>query len=146
MKIQEEKSKIIKFGKWALKEGETFDFLGFTHKGVKDRVGRYKLMRQTSAKKLKAKKQAVKKWLKENMHGNVGETIKKLNQKLRGHYNYYGLPDNRRKMDEFRNYIVEELKRVLNRRSQKAKMTWEKYKKILKYNPIISVAVNYELS
>jgi len=144
LKIQEEKSKIIKFGKYALKEKETFDFLGFTHKGVRTKQGKYKLLRLTSKKKQKSKKEAVKKWLKENMHEKTADLIKKINQKLIGHYRYYGIAGNRKRMDEFRNYIIEELKRVLNRRSQKANMTWERYKKIIRYNPIVSVKIYYQ--
>ena len=79
------------------------------------------------------------------MHKPVGEIIRKLNKKLRGHYVYYGITDNRNKLEEFRDYVKVELKRVLNRRSQKANMTWEKFGKVLKYNPIAKSKIYHSL-
>lgn len=80
---------------------------------------------------------AAKEWIKENMHKPVNEIIKKLNIKLLGHYRYYGISDNSNKLQEFMRYITRTLFKQLRRRSQKRRISWEKYLRILKYNPII---------
>ena len=145
LEVEESKTKIIEFGRFAEEkrkesgEGKpkTFDFLGFTHICGKSLSGKFMVKRITSRKKLMAKKQNVKKWLHENMHTNVKVLIDKLNQKLVGHYRYYGITGNSLHMGKFRYFVIDQLYKVLNRRSQKNKYTWEVFKvKILDKFPI----------
>ena len=42
---------------------------------------------KTSAKKLKAKRQAVREWLWKRLTSPIGQTLVTLNRKLIGHYN-----------------------------------------------------------
>lgn len=51
---------------------------------------------KTSAKKLKAKRQAVREWLWKRLTSPIGQTLVTLNRKLIGHYNYYGVNGNYR--------------------------------------------------
>lgn len=136
LELAEDKTKIIPFGRFQKQHKETFDFLGFTHVNGTSRKGRYKLVHITSSKKLKAKMQAVKQWLKENMHIKPSELISKMNVKLTGHYRYYGISDNSQRMSRFQSYCRKQLYHVLNRRNQ-YRLTWEKFEKILEYNPIV---------
>jgi RNA-directed DNA polymerase len=134
LRIAEDKTKIIRFGRFQ-KSKETFDFLGFTHINGVGRKGSYKLIHNTSSKKLKSKMQAVKEWLREHIHEKPTEIINKLNVKLIGHYRYYGVSDNHNKLRRFQSYCRRQLYIALNRRSQK-KFRLEKYKKLLEYNSI----------
>jgi hypothetical protein len=136
LEISESKSKITPFGR-NTDSKETFDFLGFTHRNGKGRTGYYKLIHHTCQKKSKAKKEAIKAWLKVNVwRYNMYEVIRRLNTKLNGMFRYYGISDNSRWMNAIRYYVIGELRRCLNRRSQKGKLSWIKFQKILKYNPI----------
>ena len=137
LELSEEKSSIIKFGRFAGKEAGTFNFLGFTFVTTKSRNGKFMIVKLTSHKKLKVKKQKIKKWIKENMHNPVKELIKDLNMRLRGHYNYYGVSNNYERMHNFYIYVLLQLKFWLSRRSQKGRITWDKFNKILKYNPLL---------
>lgn len=102
--IAENKSKIIEFGRFAeenrSKRGDgkldTFDFLGFTHYCSKSKNGWFRVKRKTSKKKQRTKIAKMKIWLKDRMHEPLADTIKTLNKKLIGHYNYYGITDNSR--------------------------------------------------
>ena len=145
LELEENKSRIIKFGKTSYGNKETFDFLGFTHINGKTRKGYYKVVHKTSKKKLKSKKIAAKEWIKANMHKPINEIIKKLNIKLLGHYRYYGISDNSNKLQEFMRYIIRTLFKQLRKRSQKHRITWEKYLRILKYNPIIQPKIYFSL-
>lgn len=145
LEIEQSKTKIIEFGRYAedsrKKRGEekpeTFDFLGFTHICGKSLKGKFIVKRITSKKKLKAKRQNVKAWLQENMHTKVKILIEKLNQKIVGHYRYYGISGNSLHMIKFRYYIIQQLYKILNRRSQKNRYTWEEFKvKILDKFPV----------
>ena len=135
LEISEEKTKIIEFGRYAERDRrakkenklETFDFLGFTHYCSKGKQGEFRAKRKTSKKKFKAKAQEMKKWLRSKMHNKVKETVKELNIKLIGYYRYYGITDNTRSIRNFYEIIVETYRKVLNRRSQKKKYSYEKY-------------------
>jgi len=136
LELSEEKSKIIQFGIKAGKDAGRFDFLGFTHLMAKSRKGKPCIKRVTSQKKLKAKRQKVKKWLKEQMHAPIEILVKKLNAKLRGHYNYYGIIGNYDAMKGFREYVLDRLKAVLARRGTNKDMTEEEFRHILKCYPV----------
>lgn len=61
------------------------------------------------------------------MHCKVSETIKLLNIKLVGHYRYYGITDNTNSIRSFYEITAKMLFKVLNRRSQKNRYSYEKY-------------------
>jgi len=141
LELAEDKSRVIPFGRFARensKDGkaETFDFLGFTHINGKTRSGKYRVVHRTSETKLKAKRQAVKEWLKHNMHGKPSDTIKQLNRKLIGHYRYYGISGNCEGLMKFYHYVVGQFYRTLKWRSQRAYLTWSRYWSLLKMHPI----------
>lgn len=144
LELAEDKSRIIPFGNKDSKE--KFDFLGFTHINSTNRKGKYKLSHYTSGKKSKAKKQAVKIWLKENVRKyEISYLIKKLNIKLQGTFRYYGVSDNYGWMIKFRKYVIYQLHEQLCRRSQKGKISWRKFYKILEFNPIVMPKIYHSL-
>ena len=132
LELAEEKTKILPFGR--LKgTRESFDFLGFTFSNGKTRTGRYRVQVSTSKKKLKAKRQAVKEWLRERMHKPLSETMRLLNLKLQGHCNYYAVNGNLRAVQSFYWYTARCLLTALRHRSQRGRCTWEKLKRIWRY-------------
>jgi group II intron reverse transcriptase/maturase len=137
LELSEEKSKIIKFGRNTGDGAGKFDFLGFTHISGKSSKGTLCVRRITSQKKLKVKRQAVKKWLQENRHAPIKLLIEKLNKKLRGHYNYYGVISNYKAMDSFHLYVTGRLFAALNRRGAKKDLTFEQFNKLLTVYPIL---------
>jgi len=145
LEIAEGKSKIIKFGRFAGDDSGTFDFLGFKFVGGKNRNGKFTVKPQTSEKKLKVKRVKARKWIRQNMHTPIAKLVFKLNAKLRGHYNYYGVSHNYKKMLGFYRYNVRELFKALNRRGGKKKLNWEKFRKILEFNPILRPKITVPL-
>jgi len=145
LSISETKSKIIPFGR-NTQSRESFDFLGFTHINGKSRKGNYKLTHHTSKKKSQAKKEAIKAWVKASvMHNTIPELIKKLNVKLIGMFRYYGISNNYKWMSQIRFFIIGELRKWLCRRSQKGKISWEKFYRIIEYNPIAQPKIYFSL-
>lgn len=55
---------------------------------------------------------------------------------LRGHYAYYGITGNYRALNSYHHWVAQEWRKWLNRRSQKAKMTWERYSRLLVNYPL----------
>jgi len=141
LELAEDKSKIMRFGRFAKqnsKDGktETFDFLGFTFINGETLTGKYRIIYRTSRKKLKAKKLAVKEWLKGNIHGKPSDTIELLNRKIIGHYRYYGISGNYQGLLNFYRFVVAALYKALTRRSQRAYLSWKRYRSLLSKHPI----------
>lgn len=71
LKVKEDKSRIIEFGRYAWyksqkedKKSATFDFLGFTHYCDKTRGGKFKVGRKTESSKFRQKLKEINLWLK----------------------------------------------------------------------------------
>lgn len=114
LEIAEEKTRIIEFGRFAERDAkkrgerkpETFDFLGFTHYCGRSRKGRFKLKWKTSRKKFVTKAKEFNKWMKKNRRSPLSIIWNSINQKLRGHYNYYGVSDNWNNLLQFKREII----------------------------------------
>lgn len=137
LELHPEKTRLIEFGRFAAenrarrgdRKPETFDFLGFTHICAKTRNGRFKLKRITIKKKMRAKLSSVKTEIRRRWHHSIPEQGRWLASVLAGHYRYYGVPDNIRALQAFREAIIRLWLKALRRRSQRSGMTWERIRR-----------------
>jgi len=144
LEIHPTKSRNISFGRFerenARKQSRrpnTFDFLGFTHYCDRSRKGNFKVGRKTSRKKYTAKCKAMNRWLKAIRNQvKTKEWWKILIAKLRGHYQYYGVSENYDGITRFYKVVIRIVRKWLNRRSQKRKMSWDKFNKYLEHYPL----------
>jgi group II intron reverse transcriptase/maturase len=139
LNLHPEKTRLIEFGRFAMKnrrkrgEGkpETFTFLGFTHIcSVNMSNGKYKLLRLTDKKRMRETLSRIKKVLRVRMHDeieNVGQWLKMV---VQGYYNYYAVHDNINRLAAFRFVLSRIWHRMLCRRSQRGRITWETFDKI----------------
>jgi len=126
LELAAEKTRVIPFSRY--RRGETrFDFLGFEFCWGTDRKGQARLKRRTARKKFRSSVKRVAEWCKKNRHRRVGEQFKRLNAKLRGYYNYYGVNGNYGSLEEFSQLVQRLHLKWLNRRSQRPSYTWEGY-------------------
>lgn len=130
--LHPEKTKLIEMGEDKEQPSSTFDFLGFTHYMSKSRKGKPVLKRKTSSKKLSGSLKRMGEWIKKNRHGYIGVLIGELNQKLRGHYGYYGITFNNRDVRSYYEQTKRILHQWLNRRGGKQNWNWEKFTKLTK--------------
>lgn len=134
LELHPEKTRLIEFGRFASErralrgEGkpETFTFLGFTHICGQTRKGKFEVKRQTIAKRMRAKLSEINDNLRKRINDTVSETGKWLGKVLTGHYAYYAVPGNYDALQVFRRNLKQCWHRLLNRRSQKACVTWDK--------------------
>ena len=126
LELEKTKTRILPFGRYKGND-DNFDFLGFTFINGKTRGGKYRVLVTTAKKKLKQKKEAAKKWLKENMHESIGEILEKLKLKLIGHYRYYGVNGNYKWLRKFYKYIKYAYYKVLKKRGQKHQIKYGEY-------------------
>jgi hypothetical protein len=99
-----QKTALIAFGKpSAQAEGRagqsTFEFLGFTHYWARSRQGYWVIKRRTAKKRLRRTLTALWQWCRSHRHRKVEEQHQELCQKLRGHYQYYGIRGNYRLLE-----------------------------------------------
>jgi hypothetical protein len=138
LELNAEKTRLIEFGRFAagnrkargLGKPETFQFLGFTHVCAKTKKGRFKLKRITDAKRVRAKLRAKRFEMRRRMHQPIPEQGRWLASVLRGHYRYYGVPDNIEALSAFRRQITRNWMRTLRRRSQRTTVNWERMRRL----------------
>lgn len=146
LEIAEEKTRIIEFGRFAERDikrrggtkPETFDFLGLTHYCGKSRKGLFKLKWKTARKKFQAKVNAFSEWIEANRTLPIKDIWEKVNAKLRGHFNYYGVSDNWDGLLKYRNAVIRLLCKWLRRRSQRSKLSWIRFNQLLKWYPLVT--------
>jgi group II intron reverse transcriptase/maturase len=114
----------------------TFTFLGFTHYWGKSRKGNWAVKRKTAASRLTRSLCKVREWCRRRLHEPVPWQQRQLSRALRGHYAYYGITGNYRALNNFHRQVTREWRRWLNRRSQKAKMVWERFNRLLIDDPL----------
>ena len=144
LEIHPTKSRKITFGRFERanagnqnRKPNTFDFLGFTHYGDTSRKGNFKLGRKTSRKKLSAKCREMNAWLQSIRNlVKTKDWWKILAAKLRGHFQYYGVSENYASIARFYKLTIKMVRKWLNRRSQKRKMSWAKFTEYLAHYPL----------
>ena len=120
------KTRVLPFSRYRL--GETsFDFLGFEFRWGTDRKGQARLKRRTARKKFRSSVERVAEWCKKHRHLRIKEQFRRLNAKLRGYYNYYGVNGNYASLNEFYHLLQRRHLKWLNRRSQCPSYTWDGY-------------------
>lgn len=125
LEVAVDKTRILPFGRND-NDHNKFDFLGFTFYEAKTRNGQYRVGIKTSEKKLKIKRRELKQWIWSRLQFDVEETMKCLSRKLTGHCNYYGISGNYKSIQSYYFYAQRKLYWMLNRRSQRKSVHWEK--------------------
>jgi RNA-directed DNA polymerase len=134
--LHPDKTRLIRFGRQAVKQREklgegkpeTFDFLGFTHFCTRSRKwGSFVIGRKTIKKRMRAKLLAIKIELRKKMHDPIAKTGGWMKQMLQGHLNYFAVSGNHPNLWWFFNKVRWLWLAALKRRSQKARLSWEKF-------------------
>jgi group II intron reverse transcriptase/maturase len=134
--IHPTKTALIAFGKPETPQGSTegngtCDFLGLTHYWTRSRQGYWVIKRRTAQKRLRRTKKALWRWCRYNRHTPLQYQYQQLCQKLRGHFQYYGIRGNFRLLEEVRSAAEKAWRYWLSRRSSKSAIGWEKFQKLL---------------
>jgi group II intron reverse transcriptase/maturase len=136
LELHPDKTRLIEFGRHAAEnrkqrgesKPEVFNFLGFTHLcGTTRKTGRFIVKRKTIRKRLSAKLSELKEELRRRWHQPVAEVGKWLKSVVQGHFNYYAVPGNMDSLNSFRAQVLWRWYRALRRRSQRDRMTWERF-------------------
>jgi group II intron reverse transcriptase/maturase len=142
LKLHPGKTRIVAFKRPGSKgdgppsSGATFDFLGLTHHWGKSRKGNIVVKRKTAKSRLARAISAVHAFCKLNRHWSIAEQHRALQQKLRGHYSYYGITGNIRSLSKFHLAAKRTWRTWLNRRGGKRRLTWPRFAELLLRYPL----------
>ena len=119
----------------------TFDFLGFTHYWGRSRKGHWIVKRKTMKARFSRALSEIARWCRKARHLPVREQHRILSMKLRGHDAYYGITGNVKALGTLRHFVKGIWRKWLSRRSQNARMSWDKFAKLLQRYPLPAPAV-----
>jgi group II intron reverse transcriptase/maturase len=131
--LAEEKTRIIRFSRLHMEDKAMFEFLGFEFRWGTNRAGKPQLMRRTSRKRHRNSLERFGEWCRKNINLRMTDLFRKLNAKLRGYYNYYGVIGNYKSLASFYYQAMKILFKRLNRRSQRKSYNWLGFNELLKY-------------
>jgi group II intron reverse transcriptase/maturase len=139
LELHKDKTRLIEFGRFAIQnrqgqgkgKPETFDFLGFTHICGRSQNGKYTVLRHSIGKRIRAKLMELKIELKRRLHQPIPVVGKWLGVVLLGHYRYYGIPGNSRKLQAFSYHVSRLWYKTLLRRSQRHRLNWERMNRLI---------------
>ncbi len=114
----------------------TFDFLGFTFYWARTRKGRWGMTCKTRSASLRRFIGSVYDWCRRHRHLPVAAQHRALRRRIQGHFNYFGVSGNFRSLLR----VVEQARRAwykwLCRRSQRKRLTWERFADLLRDFPL----------
>jgi len=114
----------------------TFDLLGFTHYWAKSARGHWVVQVKTARRRLSSTLKRLSEWCRKNRHTSVAEQWKKLTAKLRGHFAYFGIIGNAKSLFVVKTAVYRIWRQWLNRRSQRARVTWAKMRLLHERYPL----------
>jgi len=140
LRLHPEKTWLVAFGRPRSRSREdrpgTFDFLGFTHYWGWSRRGRSVVRRKTARDRFGRALRAVYRWCRVHRHLPLREQQRVLGLKLRGHYAYYGITGNAPCLARFLWEVRRAWRKWLARRSNKARMPWDCFVRLIERYPL----------
>jgi group II intron reverse transcriptase/maturase len=138
LEVSPEKTRLVRFGRPTSDTDppDSFDFLGFTLFWGKSRQGRPTIRWKTAKKRVARTLRSFWEYCRDCRHHPVQAQHAALGRKLRGHYQYFGLTMNFRTMDEVFHRVKAIWRYWLDRRSQRSRMTWQRFHGLLARMPL----------
>ena len=118
--------------------GTAFDFLGLTHVWGRSRNGK-DMVRQVTAKSRYARAvAAVNDWCRHHRHWSICDQHRHLSMLMRGHFAYYGVGGNSRRLRWFATKVARIWRKWLSRRDRQHVFSWTRLNEMLKRHPLPS--------
>ncbi len=139
--LHPEKTRLLAFQRPLRSRGEgrsptTFDFLGFCWYWRRTRKGSWTVACKTRRARLARAIKAVHTWCRENRHLPIRQQHAALSRRVQGHLNYFGVNGNMASLDRFALQVRRSWFKWLNRRSQRARLTWDRFNDLLRDFPL----------
>lgn len=114
----------------------TFNLFGFTLYWARSKRGYWVIQLETARVRFTRSLHELNEWCRRNRHLPVRDQWQQLCRKLDGHYAYFGVVGNQGRLLALRHVVYRIWRGWLNRRSQRARVTWAKMRKIVVRYPL----------
>lgn len=116
--------------------GTTFDFLGFTHVWGKSKKGKNVVRQVTAKDRFRRALASISDWCRRNLHRPFREQHAHLARVVRGHYAYYGISGNNKRIRWYENQVHRHWLKWLRRRGRHSKLSWPRFRAMLARFPL----------
>ena len=140
--LHPDKTRLVKFtrprryGKGDEDGPGSFELLGFTHYWGRSLKGNWVVKRKTGRSRFTRALGRVREWCRIHRHRPIAEQCTALGLKLRGHYGYYGITGNAEALQRFFHQVRRAWQKWLARRSQKSRLSWQRFALLLTRHPL----------
>ena len=117
-------------------DGTNFDFLGLTHVWGRSRRGKDMVLQITAKGRFARALAAVSDWCRKHRHWSIRDQHRHLSSMMRGHFAYYGVGGNSRRVRRFAHQVVRIWQKWLSRRDRKSVVRWTRLNEILRRHPL----------
>jgi RNA-directed DNA polymerase len=138
LKLHPDKTRLVNFKPSGTNTDDrgSIDLLGFTLYWGKSRKGNDVVQRRTAAKSFRRALTHVSEWWRKNMHMPVPFQHRQICQKLKGHYNYFGVTGNWKQLGRFLYEVRRIWYKALSRRTNQNSLTWKEFESLLTRFPL----------
>ena len=143
LSLEPSKTRLVRFGRYSRniahrrgEKQETIYFLGLTIYCDKTRFGDFKVGFKTEKSRLRRMYSKVKRLMRRMRHLPLLTQRRAINRVLVGFYNYYAISGNLTALRNVYYFAVKYWRKCLSSRSQRGKVNWEKYRRLLKIFPL----------
>jgi group II intron reverse transcriptase/maturase len=138
--LQPDKTRLVPFQRPPRSQGGkgpgSFDFLGFTHYWRRTRRGTWAVGCKTRRARFARAVQALRDYCRRHRHDPVADQHVGLCRRIRGHFQYFGVNGNVRRLTCLLYRARRTWHKWLNRRSQRARLSWDRFNELLKAFPL----------
>ena len=114
----------------------TFDLLGFTHYWARSERGFWVIKLKTARSRFTRTLHNLSEWCRRNRHQPLREQWRRICRALVGHFAYFGVVGNNARLLALRHALYRVWRSWLNRRSQRARVTWAKMRMLHERYPL----------
>jgi group II intron reverse transcriptase/maturase len=114
----------------------TFNFLGFLHVWGQSRKGNRVVRQQTAKDRFARALGAISDECRRMRTEPLADQHRKLSQKLKGHFAYFGISGNYKRLEDLRSEAKRLWRKWLSRRSTKSPVTWDAFLRMEKLFPL----------
>ncbi len=132
LEVAEEKTNLMRFSPVNWKASGAFEFLGFEFRWGLGRWRKPVIKRRTARNKYRAALANFREWCLKNCRLPKRELFAKLNSKLRGYNQYYGVRGNYDSLQDYFYHVTRILYQRLNRRSQRRSYNWKGFAELIR--------------
>jgi group II intron reverse transcriptase/maturase len=131
LEVAAEKTNLIRFSPVNWKASGAFEFLGFEYRWGLGRWRKPVIKRRTARTKYRAALAEFREWCRKNCRLPKDKLFAKLNSKLRGYNQYYGVRGNYDSLQAYFYHVKRILYKTLNRRSQRRSYNWKGFAELI---------------